>query len=90
MALRGGEPAVLELPDLMTLKNVARLLGESLSTTRHRHHRGELGGFDAITAEDDLRGATLGQQQTRKHPPTTQCLKRTEPSKLKGSSHTHR
>jgi hypothetical protein len=44
MALRGGEPAVLELPDLMTLKNVARLLGESLSTTRHRHHRGELGG----------------------------------------------
>jgi len=46
--------------------------------------------LDAITAEDDLRGATPGQQQTRKHPPTTQCLKRTEPSKLKGSSHTHR
>jgi hypothetical protein len=44
MALRGSEPAVLELPDLMTLENVGRLLGESLSTTWHRRHRGEPGG----------------------------------------------
>src|SRR4249919_3017959 len=46
--------------------------------------------LDAITAEDDLRGATPGQQQTRKHPPTTQHLKRTEPSKFTGSGYTQR
>jgi magnesium-transporting ATPase (P-type) len=70
MALRGGEPAVLELPDLMTLKNVARLLGESLSTTRHRHHRGELGG----STPSRLKMISVGQHWGNSRPENTHRL----------------